>query len=96
MQVKESLKKYIQSSVKKKEVIQLIKVKQQMGKCTLTIGSGQGSGTNSKYAIYMYTKYCKSGELVYHEDDPYRLAEYLICFCGYQHLKDNLPLWQYK
>ncbi len=96
MQVKEAIKKYIQSSVKNKEVIQIVKIKHQTGKCILTIGSGRGSGTNSRYAIYMYTKKCKCGELVCHDDDPYRLAEYLIYFCGYEHLKDNLPLRQYK
>ncbi len=96
MQVKEALKRYIQQKVKQKEVIHLIKIRQQLGKCTLTIGSGQGSGMSSKYAVYLYTKHCKCGELVYHEDDPYRVAEYLICFCGYDHLKENLPLRQYQ
>lgn len=96
MQVKDALKNYIQAKTKKGEVIHLTKLKQQIGKIEMTIGSGNGSGTGRRYAIWEYTKSCKSGQVAFTADDPYRLCEYLIELCGREYLKQNLPLWSYQ
>lgn len=96
MQVKEALKNYISEKTSKGEVIHLTKVKNQVGKIEMTIGSGNGSGVNRKYAIWEYTKTCRCGQVAIAKDDPYRLAEYLIELCGREHLKQNLPLWKYQ
>ena len=96
MQVKEALKKYISEKTSKGEVIHLTKIKGQVGKIEMTIGSGRGSGTNCRYAIWEYTKTCRCGQVAIAKDDPYRLAEYLIELCGREHLKQNLPLWRYQ
>ena len=96
MQVKEALKNHILAKTRAGEVIHLTKVKERVGKIEMTIGSGNGSGTNRKYAIWEYTKTCKSGQVAVVKDDPYRLAEYLIELCGREHLKQNLPLWKYQ
>jgi hypothetical protein len=95
MKVKEALKKYISEKTSKGEVIHLTKIKGRVGKIEMTIGSGKGSGTNYRYAIWEYTKTCRCGQVVRTSDNPYRLAEYLIELCGREHLKQNLPLWRY-
>ncbi len=96
MQVKEALKRYISEKTAKREVIHLTKIKNQVGKIEMTIGSGNGSGTPHRYAIWEYTKDCKCGQVAYSANDPYRLSEYLIDLCGRDHLKQNLPLWKYQ
>ena len=96
MKVKEALKTYIQTKTTRREVIHLTKIKWQIGKVEMTIGSGQGSGSPCRYAIWEYTKDCKAGQVVSASDDPYRLAEYLIELCGRDHLKQSLPLWRYQ
>ena len=91
MRIKEALYRMITENVKDNKVITLTKIKHTTGKHVLTIGSGLGEAAKYNYAIYDYHKGCKSGELAIKSNDAYRLAEYLIEFCGREFLKSNLP-----
>jgi len=91
MQVRRNLTLLIAEKTAKGKVITLTKVKSlPIGKATLTIGAG-----NPGYAIWQYDRTYPSGKIVSTSADPRHLADYLINFCGREHLKKNLPLWKY-